>query len=532
MFESLGRLVGGERTPRPIAVGDLPGYKHGYHTGDKWDGGFGVTELLALDYWTLRARSAQMFRSNHYARGLFRRLLTNIINTGLHLEADPLAELLGLDPDALDDWAEEVENRFAVWGSRARTCDHQELKTFGELQRAALLEALVSGDVLVALVQSQVTSLPRVRLISGGNVQTPFPLPKLRSGHTINHGVELDAQGRHVAFYVRQPDHTVKRLPAYGEKSGRKLAWLVYGTDHRHGDVRGEPILGIILQALRDLDRYRDSTLRKAVINSILAMFVTREDDGPPSRAFGAGASRRTTTTVRDTEGEERSLNIAEYVPGLVVDFLNKGEDIKPGTQGGADQAFGEFETAMIQSIGWAFEIPPEILTLAFSNNYSASQAAINEFRMYLDSARMSFGVGFCQPIHESWLISEVLLGHIEAPGLLAAWRDARQWDVLGAWVMADWTGHVKPSTDPFKLVKGLQGALDTGLITFARAARQFDGGKHSRIVRKQKKERELMADAGVPGAAAVAPTDSAEPPNEQGEAPADGDDDNEDTED
>src|SRR5262245_35096372 len=82
-----------------------------WHDGDKYPGGFGYTELLTADYWTLRKRSVQLFKTNIYARGIVRRLVTNIINTGLALESTPEDAILGQGEDALAVWSELVENR-------------------------------------------------------------------------------------------------------------------------------------------------------------------------------------------------------------------------------------------------------------------------------------------------------------------------------------------------------------------------------------------------------------------------------------
>jgi predicted DNA-binding transcriptional regulator len=86
---------------------------------------FGYTELLITDYWTLRARSADLFQRNIYARGLIRRLVTNEINVGLHLEATPEEAILGKKEDELADWSEEVENRFRLWCDNPAICDQQ-----------------------------------------------------------------------------------------------------------------------------------------------------------------------------------------------------------------------------------------------------------------------------------------------------------------------------------------------------------------------------------------------------------------------
>jgi len=123
--------------------------------GEKFAGGYGPVDVLVPDYWTLRARSAELYKKNLYARGLIRRLITNELNTGLHLEATPNERLLGKAEDSLVDWSETVEDRFATWGKDQFACDYAEARTFGQLQIAARREALVAGDVLVVLQQDQ-----------------------------------------------------------------------------------------------------------------------------------------------------------------------------------------------------------------------------------------------------------------------------------------------------------------------------------------------------------------------------------------
>ena len=495
MFEWL-RSMFRPRLPS-VPVSALGPYTHGWHDGDKWQGGFGATQLLVTDYWTLRARSAQLFKRNLYARGLIRRLVTNVINTGLHLEATPEEGLLGLAEDSLVDWAENVENRFEVWGNDPTLCDQAERMSFGELQAAAYREALIEGDVLVMLTQDRRTGLPRVRLVSGSAVLQPMEVPK--SGNTIKHGVEVDSAGRHVAYWVRQEDNTLQRLPAWGEKSKRRLAWMVYGTDKRLDDIRGEPILSLVLQSLQEIDRYRDSVQRKAVINAIIAMFIRKTEDKPGSRGFSKGALRRGVDTAPDTTGTPRNFRITEQVPGVVIEELQQGEEPQGFQSNGTDEKFGDFEAAIIQAVAWAHEIPPEILTLSFTRNYSASQAAINEFKLFLLPERTRWGKQLCQPLYEDWLLSEVIAERIDAKGLYEAWRNPADFIVLGAWSSAEWSGHVKPAVDLSKLIGGYEKAILQGLITRDRAARELFGSKYTKNVRKLRTENQLLLDTNRP---------------------------------
>lgn len=465
--------------------------------GGKFAGGFGPTQIQLTDYWTLRARSAQLFTENLYARGLIRRLVTNEINTGLTPEACPDEDIIGVPEDSLVDWTESVENRFGIWGKNPKVCDFKHERTFGALQRIARAEALVCGDVLVILRQSRRTRLPMVQLVSGNKVQTPLASEsKLRPGHTIKHGVELDSVGRVAAHWVRQDDGTYKRVAAYGEKSGRRISWLVYGSDKRLDDVRGQPLLSLVLQSLKEIDRYRDSAQRKAVINSILALFIKKTEDKMGTLPVTGGAVRRDQATVTDSDGGTRQFNLASQIPGLVMEELQTGEEpvLKGGE--GTDVNFGVFEEAIIQAVAWANEIPPEILRLAFSNNYSASQAAINEFKIYLNKVWSEWGETFCTPIYIEWLISEALIQKIMAPSLLESWRDPQQHDIFGAWVSVDWYGSIKPSTDMLKQVKGSDLLVAGGYSTRARESRITTGTKYTKNVKRLKRENEQLAEA------------------------------------
>lgn len=516
-----------------MALPMLAPFRYSYDDGTKFPGGYGPTNILITDYWTLRARSAELFESNLYARGLIRRLVTNEINVGLHLEATPEEDLLGYPEDGLAEWAEETECRFELWAENPVLCDQAERLTFGQLQAAARMEALVAGDVLVVNQQSPQSRLPKLRLINGAAVQTPleFAMSGKRGANRVVHGIEIDPNGRHVAFWIQDPTDPMKgqRLPAFGEKSGRRLAWMVYGTDKRADDVRGKPLLALILQSLKEIDRFRDATQRKAVINSMLALFVKKGEATPGTRPLTGGAIRRTSDTTFDSNGAPRTFTTQQHIPGVVIDELQHGEEPQAFQTNGTVETFGVFEEAMIQAIAWANEVPPEILTLGFSSNYSASQAAINEFKIYLNRVRTDFGNAFCKPVYLEWLLAETLLGKIDAPGLLEAFRDFSQYDTFGAWTSSDWSGHIKPAVDMTKLVKGYAELVNEGFITRDRAARELTGSKYSKNVQKIARENAELAEARSPLAQQEAAAKSPAPPADKGtktpgQAPAEDD--------
>lgn len=479
------------------------GWGYGSHNGEKFEGetGFGGNTFLFIDYWGLRAKSAELFERNLYARGIIRRLVTNIVVTGLSLESTPSELFMGMKEGALDDWSDLTEESFELWASDPKLCDHEGRRTFGEIQREAQREALITGDILVVQRMNKRLGVPQVQLIDGSLIQTPIQhVPG--DGRTIEYGVELDAARRHIAYWVMQDDGTSVRMPAFGARSGRRLAWLYYASDKRMGEVRGQPILSLILQSLKEIDRYRDSAQRKAVVNSMIALFVTKDGDGVGTRPIAAGATRRTNRVTAGEGGQgPATLKTESMNPGLAIDRLAPGESIVGHPNTGADQSYSDFEAGIVQGLAWALEIPPEILTLSFHSNYSASQAALHEFGMYLTVARTNLGQNICKMFYSEWLVSEVLAERIEAPGFLTAWRDTQGAGryTFTAWVKSEWNGQIKPSTDMHKQMKGLQMAVNNGFYSFDKASRLATGTKWRDNIRKQRREREIAFDAKVP---------------------------------
>lgn len=475
--------------------------------GDKFQGGFGDTWILRDDYWTLRARSAQLFETNLYARGLIRRLITNEINTGLHLEAAPIEEVLGYPEEGLVDFSEKVETRFELWGKNKDLVDATGQETFGGLQALALREAYIEGDVLVVLHHDPLTGLPKVRIIKGGSVRTPFGRYE-HQGNRIVHGVEIDSEDRQVAYWVRSSKPSLdgtyeyQRIPAFSETTGRRFAWLVYGVDKRLDDVRGKPLLSIVLQSLREVDRYRDAAQRKALINAMLAMFIEKTEDKPGTAPITSGGAVRRevmqTASSSDAQGP-REFTVAEQIPGVIIQELQKGERPVSFGANGTDEKFSAFEEAIICAVAWANEVPPEILRLSFNSNYSASQAAINEYKAYLNRRRTKFGSEFCAPIYEDWFYCEADRRNISAPRFVEYWHDPTKWLERSAWINSEWAGQIKPAVDMSKLVTGYMKLLEAGLITRDRACRELTGMKYSTVVRQLKVENEQLAEAVAP---------------------------------
>lgn len=474
------------------------GYQVQYNDGEKYTGGLGPIPIVFTDYWALRQRSTAFFETNPYGRGLVRCLVRNIINVGLSLGAEPITGLTGQDEDEAIEWGTSIEDRWQAWGDLADACDYARTNTFDKFQRNAFREALIEGDVLVVEHHNAATQMPCYELINGGLVRTPIKSCELKNDRLVTHGVEQNARKEHTAYYVLQDDGSTKRIPARG-RNGRRIAWMYYATDKRHDEVRGQPLMALVMQSVGEIDKYRDSAQRKATAGALLSVFFYQSADSkvPNSRPLTAGANRRVTGTTTLDDGTEYKANMAELTPGVAYDSLPPGVEPKAFSNDTTDEKFGEFEDAVLAGVAWALEFPVSVVKLMFDSSYSASRGEQKESELTIKMYRERFATALLRPAYRSWLVAMALTRRIEARQLLAAWRDPAQYEVYAAWTHSEWYGVVKEPVDLPKEVNGRAAMVDRGWSTNARASREMNGSRFesniNRVARENKKRAEAL---------------------------------------
>lgn len=492
-----------QNTSRFNGRGDLshPGYRYSRHDGEKYEGGLGPIELLLTDYWSLRRRSNTFFKKNLYARGIIRRLVGNIVNTGLTLAASPNASVIGMSPDAADQWAEDIDAMFESWAELPQVCDYSKRYTFGQFQRVAKAEALISGDVLVIEHHNADTGMPSYELVDGALVQTPYDFQsKTSDGIRMDNGVEIAKNGEHIAFHIVQSDLSYKRIKAKGENN-RQIAWMIYGTDKRHSEARGEPLLTLVMQNVAEIDKYRDATQRKASVGAQLVAFIQRSENRttPGSRPFSSGASRRIQDTEFVGDGTERRINMSEMPNGYIIEGLADGEEIKGFNNDTTDEKFGEFEEAILRAVAWSLGMPYSVLAMQFDSSYSASRGEIKEFESVINETRDRDADTLLRPIYRSWLRAAVLTRRIDAPGFLPAARNPQQYHIYASWTRSQWYGMVKEAVDLAKETMGRKEQISMGALTRTKAARMLTGTDFKNNVRRLGTENQLLAEAMRP---------------------------------
>lgn len=451
--------------------------------------GASVEEDIEKNVGKLRERSRDLFMGTPLATGAIKRIRTNVVGSGLRLNAQIDYEYLGMSPEEADQWETVAEREFSLWADSV-LCDAQQMNNFYELQQLAFLSQLISGDCFALLPVIPRKTLPydtRIQLIEADRVCNP-PYDQIKDKNVIN-GVEVGRQGQVIAYYIAQKhplssglvQNEWKRVEKFGKHTGRQNVLHLMESE-RPEQRRGVPILAPVIESLKQLGRYSDAELMAAVVSGMFTVFIKSESPG--EEPLGQ--------MLPDEElVDEADENSYELGNGAIID-LGPGEDVAQVNPSRPNTAFDGFVTSVCRQIGSALEIPYELLLMHFTSSYSASRAALLEAWKMFRMRRTWLANSFCQPIYEEWLAEAVAKGRIEAPGFFSDPMTRK------AYCGAEWNGPSQGQLDPVKEVTAAAKRVEHGFSTRARETVELTGGDYYRNVRQLSVEEKLRREGGL----------------------------------
>ena len=480
---------------------------------------FGDTRIYNLDYYTLRERSWQLFIENEFASIIIKRLAIFTIGEGLKLQAEPSANVLKnydikIDTNA---WASNIEALYSLYAS-SRISDISNEETLHQLALTAFIHAKVAGDILV-IARIDDNGYPTIQLIDGANVVSPsigtdISAKGKANGTRIKDGVEIDDNNRHIAYWVRvsalnaaKPDEIcrefkLKRIPAYGEKSNRRLTWLVYGSKYRLGETRGMPLLTVAMQKLKQLDRYSKAEILSAEENAkIFATIMHKEFSSGenPLKKTGLGSRRGRNIPAPELphsslSGDQIAGQISKTTGGTAVN-LGLGQELKSHDSSHPNVNYGGFVDVSFKYIAASCDIPQEVAVMLFSSNYSASRAALKMFEHVLNVNRSNIpSTQFYKPIYELFVTTKSLSGFIDSPGFMTAYLGSDRL-FLEAYFKSRFIGKPIPNVDELKEVKAAVEKINNNLSTHEKETERLGNGDFSENAKRLKSEIEQLGD-------------------------------------
>lgn len=229
--------------------------------------GVGFNSALMADLDTLRNRIRYELRQSGVAKGMMRTYANSCVGTG------PALSILCDN----DEWGEAVEASFAEW---ARQCEYLRGDSLAHLLHLGVRQFFPCGEyICVSRIDSAAAHPVKLKYL--------MVRPDRLGGHSIIGadsaenvigGVEVDGEGRPLAYHIAKSDPDVDRFSRlnlsseYTRIPADQVIHVFYSEDP--AQMRGEPWLAVALPDLHKLRRYDEATIAAAIVAAKFAMFL------------------------------------------------------------------------------------------------------------------------------------------------------------------------------------------------------------------------------------------------------------------
>lgn len=340
----------------------------------------------------LRARSRDLIRNNCWGVSGVGAIDDWTVGCGIQLQ-----------PVGKDALAKEAAALWRKWGKSPR-CDAEEVGNLAALQSLVMRTVVASGSALIRR---------RVRFGEAADgLSVPLQIQVLEpdhldltktvgnDGNRVHHGVEINAYGRRVAYWLF-PDHPGSSHPVAVKHS---VSQRVPASEVKHvflrtrtGQAQAAPWLTPAILKMRSLDEYEDAELLRMTIASNWAGFITTESD---------------------PDDDDDLDKIEDVEPGS-FEYLRQGESIEfptlPTVTGRDSYTAGQ-----LRAIAAGLRVPYEALTQDLTKvNFSSGRMGFNAFERRVKVWQQHLLVmQFMEPVW-AWFVEAALQARLLKPAAL-----------------------------------------------------------------------------------------------------------------
>jgi len=416
----------------------------------------------------LRWQSWNLWRNNSYARKIVRSLESKVVGQGMQPESQAIN----------DDGTPNVEFRAkakALWMSIQSGFDYRGMPgrggvTFGGLQRLALRACILSGETLHRIVPiSQADQFQRdipvpltLQMIDAARLsdQThPQYGEQLKNGNTVYRGIEIDTEGKRIAYYIGQYSigmneqtwGSLVRIPS------EQIAHLFIEDDI--DQMRGVPWFAAALLNMRDTDDLQYNVLKASAMSACVVMGYRRPTGASRFGLAQSGVADVTTsdgTDLTDADGNQ----ITKLEPGMFVDLGRDGslEGFSPNQPNTNAEAFIQH---MLRGTAAGFSgVKSSTVTGDYrGSSFSSERSADNDTWPEIQALQEWFATSFCQPTYESVVRGGVLAGYFD--GIVSPEEFSAS---PGRYTQAKWQGPIQLSINPVDDINAASMRMHYGL--------------------------------------------------------------------
>ncbi len=408
-----------------------------------WDAPEGALNAIALPALpALRKRSRAAVRNDPYAYSAIDKRVSNIIGTGITPRA------------TIKDAAIRTALR-QLWEDWTDESDADEVADFYGQQ--AMISRMVeeSGECFVRLRLRRPEdgyAVPlQLQLLAAEYVPTDKNF-KTRSGNIVRAGIEFNAIGKRVAYwmYSTHPGDTTGNSYTYNTLhriSASEVLHIFEPTEA--GQLRGVPRLAPVLLRLKSLDNYDDAVLFRQEVANLFAGFITKKAHADAQQALDPLTGQ---PFVADKDGAP----LVGLEPGSMQELM-EGEEVEFSDPPDAGNTYVDFMRQQLQAAAAGVGLPYELLTGDMGDiSDRVLRVLLNDFRRRIE--QLQFGVyvfQLCRPVRAAWLDTAILAGSIVLPDYTARRRE---------YLRTRWVPQGHPYIHPVQDVEGKLKEISGGL--------------------------------------------------------------------
>lgn len=472
--------------------------------GEQEPGALNTGYIYDVDYYELARRAYTLVTINEYARTIIGRLTEFVVGTGLRLHPNPLRNLLKRLFNIIipDDFSKIIQELWSlIEGDKNISITKDQ--TIHAMAKSVYYNGLIAGDVLV--IKRIVKGNLEYQIVNGLSVRSSMSISK--DGNKVIDGVEIDDNEKPLGYYIINKDGQEQYIKARDSK-GRLIAWLVPCGVKKMNSPRSYSIIGATMQKLHKIGQYSNSEVMAAETNAKFAAWIEQDKESTgvnPIKNIPGVARMLQNQGIGIPSGDSNDNgaiqrfkdSLKRIASGLFI-HMPKGQKLNSFDTKRPNVNHTSFVDGSMKYITASGGIPFEVYLMQFSNNFSASRAALKMFEVILQNNRQFTVIDyFYQPIYEQFFEIECLKGNIFAPKYLELKNDDGFLD--NAYTKAKFVGVKIPHIDEVKEVNAVLSKLKGGLTTFEQALEDLGiTSDFDSIIERRKLEEDKIKKAGL----------------------------------
>jgi lambda family phage portal protein len=482
-------------SPAPVVVRAYDGARPTRLTGEPPLTTSSADTELAMNLAALRNRCRALVRNNAYAKRLRRLVQDNVVGMGIGLQA-AITFRNGKYADRLND---PIEAAWREW-CRADQCHTAGRLHFSDLERLLIGEVFEAGEVLVRLHRRAFgdSRVPlALEIIEAERIADDQQIPAVQPGHTVRLGVEQDAWGRPVAYWVHGTFPGEYRVDwARASRLERVPAddILHLHLIDRWPQSRGEPWLHSVIRKLQDIGAYTSAEIEAASAAAMYVGFIKSDTEPVPANTTGSSSGTMPDWVASDPRWQGGSdTRFIDIAPGEIK-HLNPAESFEAWNPNRPNSQADPFLRLMLREVAVGAGPSYEATTGDYSQtNYSSSRLASLVERDHWRTLQQWFIRAFREPLHRVWVNQAATFGALPAEHFELLQIDPAR--VLAArWKPRGWSW-----VDPTKEVEAYRQAELAGYCTKGDIIAATAGGLDLEDVMKaRKQELEMIESLGL----------------------------------